>query len=166
MARPEELLAIDNDGFPVLLADKPVEPEVTAPGLHVAPKGIDGSEWARRQDAVRAAAREFESFKTQDAREWLRGVTKRALTDQEVASFVADVDTQVVSDLVDVLDQQQRGVLRGRRTVRVIAPRGYMRKALASLSDEQLSEVKDRLLARGWNQKQVDEKFPPKPSPS
>lgn len=158
------LLAVDRDGFPVLLAEPVVEEPKSepAPGLHAPPKGIESGEWDRRTDAVRAAAREFETFTAQDAREWLKGTTKRELSDQEVEAFVTDVRSQVVSDMVDILDQGQRGILRGRRTVRVTAPKGYTRKTLASLTDDELAQVKDRLVARGWTDKQVAEKFPGK----
>lgn len=115
--------------------------------------GAKHDEWSRRHDAVREAAREFETFNTQDVKEWLKGKTNRVLSDAEVASFAVDVRHQQLTDLVDVLDQNERGALRGRRHVKVRAPRGYTAKTLNSLTDDELKHVASRLKAKGWDDK-------------
>lgn len=151
---------MDDNGFPLLLADKKPDsapqpaPDGTA-GLHAPPSGITPEEWARRQDAVREAAREFETFAVQDAKEWLKGVTQRDLTDQEVAQFVADVHAQVIADVVDILDHNERGVLRARRKVRVVAPKGYVKKTVNALSDSEWIQVMSRLKTRGLTDRQI-----------
>lgn len=150
---------IDSNGYPVMLADvvvaeKPSAPTKPAPTTKT-PQGVDGQEWARRTDAVREAAREFESFTSQDVTEHLRGRTLRDLTPAEIESFVADVRAQVISDLVDILDQRERGILRGRRYVRVHAPKGYTVKVMRSLEDAEVAQISDRLKARGWSDKQL-----------
>jgi hypothetical protein len=117
--------------------------------------GVQSDELARRLDAVRVAAREFEQFGTQDIREWLKGKTTRDLSDGEIEAFMRDVRSQQLSDLVDILDQAQRGVMRNRRHVRVMAPRGYTRKTMNGLSDDELKQLVIRLRARGWSQQQV-----------
>jgi len=123
------------------------------------PPPIVAYEQSRRRDAVREAAREFEPLSDQDVRERLRGLTNRPLTEAEVSQFTADVATQVLDDLVDVLDQQLRGRARRRRTVRLNAPRGYVRKAFHDRSDPELVELADRLRARGWTTAQVQDHY-------
>jgi hypothetical protein len=120
------------------------------------PANVDPAEWARRMDAVRAAAREFEQFSDQDIREFLKGRTNRELSESEIQAFLSDVRAQQLDDLVDVLDQNERGKLRSRRFVRVTAPRGYTRKTLNGLSDQELQSLVRRLRANGWNDKQVN----------
>jgi hypothetical protein len=115
------------------------------------------SEVDRRRDAVREAAREFEPLSDQDVRERLKGVTNRPLTEAEVASFTADVAAQVLDDLVDALDQMLRGRKRRRRTVRIVVPRGYLRKALNDRTDAELSSLAGRLAARGWTREQIED---------
>ena len=142
-------LQVDDRGFPILLDDSAQgEPPDQTP----APSP---QEFARRRDAVREAAREFETFSDQDVQDWLRGKTNRKLTTAEIASFRQDVRTQQVDDLVDILDQAHRGSRRTRRTVRVQAPRGYVRKTLNALADTEMREVLERLKARGWEDDHV-----------
>jgi hypothetical protein len=86
----------------------------------------------------------------------LEGRTNRELSESEIQAFLADVRAQQLDDLVDVLDQNERGKLRSRRFVRVTAPRGYTRKTLNGLSDQELQSLVRRLRANGWNDKQVN----------
>lgn len=164
---PMSQLAIDQHGLPVLLAapaveqqDAPAEPPLIP---STRPTSMNHVEWARRMDAVREAAREFEQLTDQDLKERLRGLTSRPLDDTEITAFRADVRALQLDDLVDLLDQAERGKLRGRRTVRVVAPRGYIRKTLAALSSLEQGELVDRLGARGWTAKQLTDKFPDAP---
>jgi hypothetical protein len=161
-------LTHDEAGFPVLLADGAKAsvtvkespsangngPQKPVQGMG-RPAHVDSMEWARRMDAVRDFAREFETFTVQDVEELLRGRSNRALTPEEIASFTADVHDQQLNDLVDMLDRAERGTLRGRRTVKVTAPKGYIRKTVNALSDDELKQVAQRLRARGWNDKQI-----------
>lgn len=140
--------AIDENGYPVLLSDQEVlvENEILVP---ISSKTL---ELARRRDAVRDAAREFEDLSDQDIQERLRGKTTKELAPAKVAAFRADVRQQVLDDLVDVLDNATRGRLRSRRMVRVVAPKGYRRKVIRGLSDDEREQVRERLLARGWSE--------------
>lgn len=160
-------IALDERGFPILTRDHLVATSSTGSSVLV---DIDqtstGStpiesmlELARRRDAVRDAAREFEELSEQDLRERLRHATTRPLTPAEVARFRDDVRAQVLDDLVDALDQNRRGRLRSRRTVRVVAPRGYLAKARKGLSDVERGEVEARLRARGWSDQDVVDVF-------
>jgi hypothetical protein len=141
-----EQVSIDAHGFPVMLAERKPEPPKVEP---------TPDEVARRRDAVRDAAREYDRPKAQDIKERLRGVTNRPLTADEVDSFTSDVHVQRMDDLVDALDQRHRGSQRGRRTVRIQVPRGHVRRAINELDDDQLRQLSDRLKARGWSQDMV-----------
>jgi len=154
-------IALDERGNPVLLSSgsstKDVPPRSTTV-VETEPVTIppgDLLELARRRDAVRDAAREFEELSEQDLRERLRHATTRPLTPAEVSQFRGDVRAQVLDDLVDALDQNRRGRLRVRRTVRVVAPRGYLAKMKKGLSEVERDEVEDRLRARGWSDQDV-----------
>jgi hypothetical protein len=161
MAASRSRIEVGSDGFPVLRAPERLADQARAAApkpVQSQPTGLS-SEVDRRRDAVREAAREFEPLSDQDVRERLRGVTNRPLTEAEVASFAADVAAQVVDDLVDGLDQMLRGRKRRRRTVRVVMPRGYVRKALNDRTDAELQSVADRLVARGWTADQVKDHY-------
>lgn len=160
----------DSSGYPLLLAEKPKQPVAKTPPTPTAsttrPANVPPLEWDRRHDAVRSAAREFETFKEQDVAEHLKGKTTRPLTPAEAQQFVADVRSHSIADLVDVLDQNERGLLRGRRMVRVNAPKGYIRKMMNGLHAGEIDQVKQRLVARGWTDKQIkslDSRFPESP---
>lgn len=136
------VLALDEHGHPVLLAaSEPVGPTVVEP-----------IEIARRMDVVREAAREFEDLSDQDVRERLRGLTSRELEASEVAIFRQDVRDQVLDDLVDILHWAHKGRLRTRRMVRVVAPKGYVRKAVHGLAEDEFVQVQQRLRALGWGE--------------
>jgi hypothetical protein len=153
-------IEIDQAGFPVMRSPERMS-ETSSPEpdtVQAVPTQLS-SEHDRRRDAVREAAREFEPLSDQDVRERLRGVTNRPLTEAEVAQFTADVSAQVLDDLVDALDQDLRGRKRRRRTVRLMMPRGYKRKALNDRTDDELSSIASRLVARGWTMDQVKAQY-------
>lgn len=148
-------MIFDERGLPRLqLVDVPASAAPKSPSK-VPSDGVSDDELSRRRDAVREAAREFETLDDQDIRERLRGVTNRALSEDEVSQFTADVRQHQLDDLVDVLDQRTRGKRRGRRTVRLQAPRGYVRKTLNALTDDERAGMTARLRARGWSQAEV-----------
>lgn len=155
---------LDTRGNPLMMADRPSAKPVPTPSPPSSrPATVSVQEWARRQDAVREAAREFEPLADQDVRERLRGVTSKPLTSAEVTRFRVDARHQHVNDLVDVLDQAERGKLRARRTVRLSAPRGYVRRSLSNLAPHESADVRSRLEARGWEPHQLarlDDRMP------
>mgnify|MGYP007083434009 CR=1 FL=1 len=132
---------LDSQGFPVLLADEPKhEPAPVAPSY----------EEGRRRDAVREAAREFETLDEQDLKERFRGITTRELDESDLTELRLDIREQQLDDLIDILHQLHMGKLRARRYVRMSAPRGYLRKTLWAITPEEYTELVDRLRARGW----------------
>lgn len=124
------------------------------------PEGVNPAEWARRMDAVRDAAREFDDQGLEDLREWLQGRTTRDLEEDELEELLTDIRRQRLSDLLDVLEHSIRRTLplrtRSRRTVRVAAPRGWVRRTLTGLDNSEIAELFRRLEARGFTSDELD----------
>lgn len=116
----------------------------------------------RRGDVVRDLAREFEDLSVQDLRERLPAMTTQIFTNGELSVLFAEVRDQVLSDLVDLLDQRHQGRLRARRTVRVVAPRGYVVRTTSRLSTQERGWVGGRLRQRGWSSDDVRRVLPSK----
>jgi hypothetical protein len=139
----------------------PQEPDPSEPEPPSSvPPGVDPEEWGRRLDAVREAAREFDPQAEEDLREFLKGRTRRELSEKEIEKFMEDVKRARLSDLVDVLDTSIRRRIakraRGRRMVRVVPPRGYLRRTLAHLEDQDVAELHRRLEARGFSPEELE----------
>jgi hypothetical protein len=121
-----------------------------APGTP-APAGADPVEYARMLDAVREAAREFDNPQEGDIRDFIKG--RANSPDQvDIQNFMDMVTEQRKSDLVDLLDQNLRAsgpMARGRRKVKLSAPKGYVRRLLRQLDPESLGEVMHRLESMG-----------------
>jgi hypothetical protein len=175
----DRLILPDEQGFPVLLANVPnagvsrVDPNATSGNprhdVHSgkfgsgrrnkrptsAPAGVDPIEWRRRIDAVRDAARSLgETFDVDDVREFLAGRTNRALDEAELNDFLSDIQAARMNDILDILDAQLRGKIEGvrrtRRKVRVTASKDYLNSAVRALTDDQLLELHNRLVAKGY----------------
>ena len=133
------------------------QPEAREEALSSVPPGVDSEEWARRLDAVRAAARTFDPMELDEIKEWLQGRTNRDLSPNELNEFLKDVRRHRLADLVDVLDQSiKRRKILGQRTVKVVPPRGWLRRSLAYLEDPEIAELHRRLRARGFSQEDLE----------
>jgi hypothetical protein len=148
----QPVLEIDPRGFPVLKGKKPTS-------YPSKPQGVDPQEWARRQDAVRAAAREMEPLAHGDVSELLQGAVQRPLDPHEVDQFVNDVRDSKLDHLVDWMDNNLRksSVLgfQRRRIVKVTPPKGWIKKTIGGLSDDEILNVVSRLEARGLDKTQI-----------
>jgi hypothetical protein len=125
------------------------------------PGNVDPLAWARMQDAVRDAAREFEDFDEGDVQEFLKA-RARDPSVVDNTQFLEMVRQQHLNDIADILDQQLRGSgskPTAKRRVKVTAPRGYLRRALAGLSSDEVAQVMHRLEARGHDRDDVDNFF-------
>lgn len=128
------------------------------PGGPTPPPNTDPLEFARFLDAVRDAAREFDTPDIGDIRDFLAGRARNpAQVDAE--GFLRAVIEQRVNDVVDMLDTALRrdGILpRGRRRVMLRAPRGYLKRTLNQMDPAILAQIEHRLIAMGHNEKDVD----------
>lgn len=131
---------------------------VAALGRLGIPQGVTPDEWEKRISAVRDAAREMDDMSEGDAKDFLAG---RAgdVSKVDVAQFLKDVREQRIDDLTDILDQQLRGTVdqmkRSRRTVRLVAPRGWTKRVFAGLNDEEVVKLLVRLEGKGWDPKDL-----------
>lgn len=121
-----------------------------------APTSVRDPSLDKRLDAVRDAARENDSLDVGDLKEFLAGRTNRQPTDAELAELLAEVKSARLDDLLDVLDNQLRGrvenMKRSRRTVRVQAPKGWVKRVFNGLDDDEVRSLVGRLEAKGWDQ--------------
>lgn len=170
---------IDRNGFPILLADVPNSGAATidanaesgnprhdtASGKFteggekkdqqdLVPANVDDVQaYLRQRDAVRDIAREMDELASGDIQDLLAGRLTRPLEEEEITAFLTQVRQQRIDDLVDMLDWQFRNLIenvkRGRRRVRLTAPRGWVRKVFNSMTDEEILSVINRLEARG-----------------
>lgn len=175
-----EIYMVDTDGFEfdAAVADPPAETSKDDPVDETAPENAgtqpsqrttstkpqeaSWDEWQRRSDAVRTLAREFDEVDHGDIREFLQGKTARELTDEEVGQIRHDIVSQRISDIADILDEQLRSgserFKRARRTVRVQAPRGWLRRAFNTLDERAVGQVAARLIQRGHDPDTIKEK--------
>lgn len=155
----------DEHGFPVLFATSngekrnPTLLKDTPRSEIITPDATSGpAEWGRYHDAVREAARSFDSPEDGDIHQFLNA---RARDPEKVdaPAFTEAVHRQRHADLVDILDHHLRrdgSLPRGSRHVRIQAPKGYLRKALRHSSPENLALLRHRLISIGHNQDNVD----------
>lgn len=166
------LFGEDDQGWPVMLADSAVaEPEakpppeptpdpvpapepVPEPPTRMRPHDIESDEWEHRLDAVRDAARENDLLSEGDVQDFLVNRLVDA-SKFDPRQFVADVRAQRVDDLVDILDHRLRsevdGMIRSRRYVRLVAPKGWVKRVQNGLTDAEHLTVARRLVKRGWD---------------
>lgn len=119
----------------------------------------DAQAFLRQQDAVRDIAREMDELASGDIQELLAGRLTRPLSQEEMSQFLQSVRQQRINDLVDMLDWQFRNLIetvkRGRRRVRLTAPRGWIRKTFNAMSDDEVLSVINRLEARGHSREDL-----------
>lgn len=157
-------IVFDEEGNPLMLVDSAVllaateappapEPEVAPLERSVKPEDVSWDEWNRRQDHVKSIAREYDAAEPGDIKDFLKGHTTRDLNEEEVAQIHHDIKAHRIGDITDVLDGQLRGTVdelkRGRRTVRVVAPKGWLKRAFNNLDQKGVEQVAARLVSRG-----------------
>lgn len=158
-------LGHDIQGFPVLFADTTKRnpfidksrgklPEI------VTPDGTSGpAEWGRYHDAVREAARSFDTPEEGDIRLFLNARARNP-EKVDVPAFHEAVKRQRMADMVDIVDHHMRrdgSLPRGSRHIRTQAPKGYLRKILRGSSPEDLAHLRHRLGAIGHDDDKVSE---------
>jgi hypothetical protein len=148
-------VVLDLEGFPVLFAEQ----EAVTPEENPPPDTTDLSD-VRMHDAARQAARGLNTIDDNSMEKYL---TKRAVDHESVdrEKFVRMVRDQRNHDVVDIIDQHLRtGGPRMRGAwVRVVSPRGYLGKLVASLSPADISIVMHRLQAMGHDEEAIHKFF-------
>lgn len=153
----------------VRLADAPgavaEPPAAEAPEVSSAKEGDSSAasktEHMRMMDAVREAAREYDTPTEGDIREFVKGRAKDH-TKVDIEKFLDLTMEQRQADLIDLLDNHLRSqgpLKRGRRKLRVSAPRGYLRRLLRSLDTDSIAQVSLRLQSMGHSEESVTEFF-------
>lgn len=107
-----------------------------------APANVDPAAYARYLDAVREAARKFPGQLTPEN---LQSFIKTRAADPSavnIAQFAQLAQQQQIQDVVDSLSPNHGGF-------KTEAPTGYVKKVLAGLSDDDVTEIVARLKARG-----------------
>jgi hypothetical protein len=162
--------SLDQNGMPILLADVPnanvsrIDPNAKSgnprhdarsgkfgPGgggkkRPQPPANVNPVDYYRMLDAVREAARRFDGEITEENLQSF--IEERANNPEAVniQQFAALVGQQRIADLVDIIDGSTPG---GKRTIKVSAPRSYVKKVLAGLTDDDVAEIVHRLEQRG-----------------
>jgi hypothetical protein len=123
------------------------------------PGNLNPLEYKRMLDAARDAAREMDLPQEGDIKEFLEGRAKNP-GQVDIAGFLVIVKEQKLSDLVDIIDQEIRtrgeAMRTGRRRVRVVSPKGYVRRAFSALTEDGVAELMHRLEARGHDEAEVE----------
>ena len=128
-----------------------------------APANVDPVEYARMLDAVREAARKFESFDEADITEYIKGrANSPDLVD--IQQFLAMAREQRKADLVDIIDDHLRSpgglVKRGPgKAVRLQVARPKLKRMINEIDEDGLSEIMHRLEAMGHDRNDVDKFF-------
>jgi hypothetical protein len=153
-------LTYQEDGAPVLLDDPP-EPDKQARAQEGRKKAEqERADLIRRRDAVVDAARTLEDLSPDGVRALVtrRWRGTKVLEEADVESFSADAVKQRELDVADALDSiARRGVYgRGEKYVSVGWPRGWLRRSLRAMNDDEVAAVLGRLRDRGWTQGQID----------
>lgn len=119
------------------------------------PQGLTVDQFERRQDIVRDLAREMDDLDDGDMKEFLKRYPSVDFSKVRIDLLKQDVRAQRLDDLVDILDSQMRGrvagMKRGRRTVKIAAPKGFQKRVFAGLEDEEVLKLVKRLEGKGWD---------------
>ena len=130
--------------------DKP--PEATDPKLE---KGLEAPTGAWR-DAIVDAARET-SLEGDALKSFFEEKLNIEIDDRMLQRLAQLVDEQRINDVSDYLNTYlQTGS--PTNTLRLQAPRGYVRKVFASLEPKVIQDIFARLRQRGWSDKILEEK--------
>jgi hypothetical protein len=147
---------VDEHGAPVLLTTSIASPDPRAEQQRAA---VEQSSLTRRRDAVVDAARTLEDLTPTGVEAFVRQRWRgtKVLDQADVDAFSVDAITQRTHDVVDALaGRVHRGVFgMGSKHARVELPRGWVRRALRAMGDDEVAQVSQRLVDRGWTGEQV-----------
>ena len=142
---------------PGAVAEPPAAEETSVPTKEGDSSAASKTEHMRMMDAVREAAREYDTPTEGDIREFIKGRAKDP-SKVDIEKFVELTMEQRQDDLIDLLDNLLRAqgpLKRGRRKLRVSAPRGYLRRLMRSMDTDSIAQVSLRLQSLGHSEEDV-----------
>lgn len=144
---------------PGAVADPPATEEASLPAdkKEGDSSAASKTEHMRMMDAVREAAREYDTPTEADIREFVQGRAKDP-SKVDIQKFLEMTMDQRQADLIDLLDNHLRQVgpmKRGRRKVRISAPRGYLRRLMRNMDSDSIAQVALRLQSMGHDSETV-----------
>lgn len=107
----------------------------------------------RRRDLVRRAAMQMEMMGLGDATEWLKSFVDNPGA-VRVDLFLADVKEHRMDFLVDNLVPGLKATVAAAKNgtvVKVKAPQGWLRQVMASLDDQEVVQLHQRLVGQGFD---------------
>lgn len=106
----------------------------------VAPPNVDRAAYGRMLDAVKEAARRFPGGLTPENIQTFIAEKAKNPNAVNMQAFLAAAAQQQISDVVEILSPESTGP-------KLSAPRGYVQKVLKGLSDDDVTEIIQRLAA-------------------
>lgn len=146
---------------PGAVADPPPAEEASVQAKEGDSSATSKTEQMRMMDAVREAAREYDTPTEGDIREFIKGRAKDP-SKVDIEKFVELTMEQRQDDLIDLLDnllRSQGPLKRGRRKLRVSAPRGYLRRLMRSMDTDSIAQVSLRLQSMGHSEEEITSFF-------
>lgn len=115
------------------------------------PQGVTKEQWERRLDVIREIARKQLEYDDKSLKTFLKGHPNVQNIDSiDIVALAKDIRAQQVDDLVDIMDTQLKSRVDVAGNVRIQAPTGWIKKAVARFSDEEILDVAKRLEGRGF----------------
>ena len=111
----------------------------------------------QEKDAIVDAARDLD-LNDRLLQKFLSDRLSIEIDEQLLSELASQVESQRVDDLISYLDSNmvRKSEDSNARMVRIRAPRGYLRKIFSILDENQVSDIIDRLKAKGWDDSQVN----------
>lgn len=112
---------------------------------------------SEEKDAIIDAARDLD-LNDQSLKNFLTERLSIEIDEQLLTQLAAQVENQRIDDLISYLDSNmvRKSEESNSRMVRIRAPRGYLRKIFSILDENQVSDIIQRLQAKGWDDSQVN----------
>lgn len=112
---------------------------------------------SQEKDAIIDAARDLD-LNDQLLKNFLSERLSIEIDEQLLTQLASQVESQRIDDLISYLDSNmvRKSEESNSRMVRIRAPRGYLRKIFSLLDENQVSDIIQRLEAKGWQQNQVN----------
>jgi len=112
---------------------------------------------SQEKDAIIDAARDLD-LNDQLLKNFLSERLSIEIDEQLLTQLASQVESQRIDDLISYLDSNmvRKSEESNSRMVRIRAPRGYLRKIFSLLDENQVSDIIQRLEAKGWQQDQVN----------